>query len=910
MVSPPDKLDNDEVQDSAWQPDDLDSSKKPTGPLVEPDFTFGPSADSFNSEPEPRRRAREMPAPRSEPTQPKATGSIPVWLAGAAPPPPTVQPGPVPAWLVHAKPPVSPAPGAVPGWIQAAPPPQVPAGTLPIARPEAPTVEPSIHEALDWLAGEPPQTQVVPSSEPSEIEPSEPPAGQVAEPSQPAEIEAGGLPDWLARELSARPEPPRPAEDEIPEWLRKYDLPAAEQEMPEPTTATPVEPPGAEAALDWLKDLEAPAPPSPEPVEAGVPDWLSGLGEPEPAATPVEPPGAEAALDWLKDLEAPAPPSPEPVEAGVPDWLSGLGEPEPAATPGTAPPSTDEVPDWLSDLGKVATAEALTTPPAPADEVEQPPMTAEAREAPAVPVPPLLDTGIPSWLQTPKGSQQAALPSEPGVVPEGAIPDWLAGLGEPAPEPAPSAAAEEKPLEQPADLPVSEIGAPDWLAGLDSAAPVAAPIAEGVDLLGLSSDLIAPTPVETRPAEAEEIAEGELPDWLRGVHRLGLEPEEAEQPAPAINPELLSQIQDLRYESITGQVTGEEKAAAETVGALKNVRGVIQPELIFEGSSLTVTEPAQELIVTETQARQIDLIKTLMARESEDMGVPARRRRVVPLLRWLVALVLIAAISVPFFMGLSPLPPSRTTTTPGFNRAFEALESLSADPATVLVAFEYEPGTAAEMELLAEALLWHLAHQPSTTVYAISTLPTGPAMAENVFRKESIRLALDTHETPWINLGYISGRANGISNLTVGSPQAVLSPWQFDHRGQLVEVTPVRLLGENFDLIVVLAGRADEARMWIEQAGQPTGIPVVAAMSVSSAPLIMPYQESGQVVAVLSGVNDAIAYQLRSGRQPAPLPNAIWNAQALGGAAAAVLIVLGGLIFGLTSFRSQQEQDR
>ncbi len=117
-------------------------------------------------------------------------------------------------------------------------------------------------------------------------------------------------------------------------------------------------------------------------------------------------------------------------------------------------------------------------------------------------------------------------------------------------------------------------------------------------------------------------------------------------------------------------------------------------------------------------------------------------------------------------------------------------------------------------------------------------------------------------------------------------------------------------MGGPFDLIIVFAARSEDLRAWIEQAAAPTGIPVLAGLSVRSVPFAQPYRQSGQLVAVLTGVNDAVAYRARDGAGAGPAVMFRWSAQTVGSVAAALLILVGGLVYGLSSSRRQQEQVR
>jgi hypothetical protein len=427
----------------------------------------------------------------------------------------------------------------------------------------------------------------------------------------------------------------------------------------------------------------------------------------------------------------------------------------------------------------------------------------------------------------------------------------------------------------------------------------------GEDLLGLPVDL-APPPVSTSAEEPPE--ELFSPADLSELLTEGVAEGQPAAELPESAPELLAQIGDLRFEAITGQPLGKSEAVPETVGALKDVTGVIRPELLFDGGTLQTTSLVDGAVITKEQTRRIELIRKLLAQESEGVSVSGKRRWALPLVRWLVSAAVAAAIILPAMLGFTLLEPPAAQSGSA-QAAYQIIEALPSD-GHVLVAFEYEPDTAGEMQLVARALLEHLAEQPDLTVYAISTRITGPAMAQSVFEQVAPPDAGDDEpHGRWINLGYISGEANGVSALTVGSSPGVPSPLAFDYLGRPTGITATRLTELPLDLIIVLTSRLDDLRIWIEQAGRPIGFPILAAMSAGSAPLAYPYQQTGQLTGVLSGVNDAVAYQAVSGSGPIPALMTAWNAQANGALVAALAIALGGVIYGLATRREQQEQD-
>ena len=869
--------------------DDLSSTTEPPqSPFPEPDmdFSFGSSSGDEDALPSflsrrqpdkpPEEESEEPPdwlselEPPAVPAAPKAENALGgiSFTEDQQPPQQSVSSSDTPDWLSEfdrlgeTAMPIQPGEGSadVPSWLSelAGPPTDKPSAE----KPEPETGD--LQWLVDYAADDEPDTLIVDTTPAKD----EPPTAIIEDVREVAE-EAPEGPDKEPR--------PSVADDAVPDWLA--DLTVDEER--------PTKQPEAQPSDEMIP------PPLPGPlVEGATPSWLvqqradeaaeeaaeelaaqveqQAEGTSKPAEEPALSEEKELVPDWLSSLE-------EDKEEPIPDWMAELSSsPEPRSAEEPAPLESaegmGEVPDWMTELSADSTPQ-----PEAAPEPEAEPETEPEPEP------------------------------EPEAEPE--------AEAEPEPEPIPEVEMKEQDvdldwLEQPE---TEEEEEEDWFAALNFSDEPVTPVGE--DLLGLSSDL---TPIEEEPvasaapATDEEIAKavdfGDLPEWLQGMGEVaGMAIPEAERPlTPSANvsSEELAEIQGLRYEAITGQDRSQREEQTESVGALKDVRGVIQPELIFEGSTLTVTEPVQQIIITHAQQQKVELVQHLLERESETFTSVEGKTR-LPVVRWLVALLMILAVAGTLLTDTYILPAPEPG--PSVLSAHQAIEGITAIDAVVLVAFEYEPDSAGEMDPLAEALLWQLAQKPNVTVYTISTRPAGAAMADAILDRGGIRPRLVANGGTWRNLGYVSGQANGVSSLASGSASDISSPFSFDVSGEPTGLAATSLATASVDHLIVLAARPDDARMWIEQASQPTGIPLIAAVGASAAPLLRPYAGSGQIVGLLVGLNDAVVYWRLNGQQVGRALLSRYNAQAIGSLVATGLILLGGLVYGILSLRNRKE---
>ena len=348
------------------------------------------------------------------------------------------------------------------------------------------------------------------------------------------------LPPWL-RNL---PLPPRPAADDMPDWLRGVTSSAS----PAPGTSPPAAPVSepVDNTPDWLRELQSEIGAAPTGVTNlpgrsprgdvdDAPDWLRDVASVEPVA-PARPAPADAPE-----------PEPEPptttttsrirMPVGATDWLRSIGqEPDPANPKVPRRPMSEMidaqsgVPDWLRDVN-------------PGD-LESEPLPDSAAAAP--PAQMAFDPLASNWLTDASDTtndDRTILADWAGDASAAAetvaatdVPDWLRDV-------APAS------LDSPADQgrPRDSGSIPDWLSGSDragSSAPLAgADVPDWLrDVSGAdaSSDNAGPSWLDG-PAATTPAPDVDVPDWLRAPDvaapssrgAQGAPPPPADEEAPA-----------------------------------------------------------------------------------------------------------------------------------------------------------------------------------------------------------------------------------------------------------------------------------------------------------------------------------------------------------------------------------------
>jgi hypothetical protein len=685
----------------------------------------------------------------------------------------------------------------------------------------------------------------------------------------PPEFEEGEIPDWLAElrppaaPAERKPIPPAPnaeePEEEIPDWLAELQAPAAPAKL-EPAPLAPSAEEPEEEIPDWLAELRPPAAPAkPEPAppapsaeepEEEIADWLAELQAPaapaKPEPAPPAPSAEEEVPDWVAELQAPsAPAKPEPLppvpvaeepEGELPDWLAELQAPSAPAKPEPPPPvpvaeePEQEPPDWLAEL-RTSTTPAEPEPVPPAASGEE-----RGRQ-------------LPTWLAELQSSE--ALPVSEAKEPEEEPPDWLAGR-QPLPE------REGQSLPEREGQPEAP-AMPQWL-----------------------MDAVPAAPETTLPAE-ESSAETEMPDWLVPAASGG---EQSELLERAEIPEWLlalkpGELTEEAMEETEGPRPAPVKVIEET-GLLAGLRGTLPVEMLIAQPRAAALEPETAQEVDTPQARLFAEIVAKPPSVAPQTIASPRTPLLTRLSRLAISLVLLIAVTFPLLLEESPLARSLPASPPVM-ALHDTIELLDSN-AQVLVAFDYDPTTSGEMDVVAQAIVGHLGDRGSRIV-AISLLPAGAATAQRLLEEV---VAPDEYA----NLGYLPGQVAAVRDLGMSFEAAVPRDFQGVPASDLKVMSGIAAL-QDFDLIIELAATQDSLRWWIEQARTPYDVPMGAGVSASLDPLARPYYETDprQLVGLVAGVPGAAMYESLQGAEQ-PLVARL-DAQ-LAGHAVLVLVLLVG----------------
>lgn len=632
--------------------------------------------------------------------------------------------------------------------------------------------------------------------------------------SEEAPVSVEGEPDWLSElratmeEAEGRPEEPASeempsvAEVEIPEWLRDLTPPVEEAgkaaEVPEAAPPTEAyEEASEETVPDWLREVVPPSAPPVEEAEQEVelPEWLKEAASPAQVSL-----GEEMKETAVPDrLQEVTPPSGEEAEREAPEWL------EAAVSPASEEAGETEAPEWAQEAGRGPFTEV------PAEEADL--STAEP----------------PEWLQEVEESPSPPpVPSEEGEVSappaaESGMPAWLLEAATAAEAPTEEIAAEEPREEKAGRTFISDEGipplepgeVPDWLKEL-------APAEETPSM----------PEIETGWEEGEGLAPAEIPDWLQ-----------------ALRP---------REEG------GAPEEPVETEGLLEGLRGTLPPSPAVEAAKKVVAIPS--VTTKPASVARAELFQELLSRpviSSRRVERKPERGVGLAIQRLIVGLLLLAAILAPMAGVWLPMEGESGSAAPAMRAevmaAYDAIEARVEQGTPVLVAVEYGPSEAEEIDLVARPVLQHVLDRGGRLIL-VSTRPEGPALADRLL---SLLVGAEEREARVVNLGYQPGDASGVQGLLANLVQRPIYPTgrPAAEMPAMEDVTSV----EDVGLILVLGGQAEDVLTWIEQtSSRYPDLPLVAGVSARVEVGARPYLEqagAGALKGLVAGLPGATIYQ-------------------------------------------------
>jgi hypothetical protein len=726
--------------------------------------------------------------------------------------------------------------------------------------------------------------------------------------------------EWLSEpESIVEPEETLPHAEEMLDWLSdSEETSAAAATASGPATEPKMDLPPVGDVPDWMREMQSTAPPD-----------VSASTEPQPDLAP-----AEDMPDWMQEMQSASPPAATTSgqvdtadQSDMPDWMRDMAAapPTPIAEPVE---NVQQEYDWLADFDP---SQGTVTPAASQEQIEE----ATADSASAAPAAEAAPAGvdIDALLNFAESATESATPAVEAAAPAVDEFDFESEL-------------EPVDLAQPTTPNTDQLDASTLdFDALLAAATTTLPTSEAAEMPPAEPPAEPATPPPAASGRLRRLpktgempavkATEEAPTWVETmkpaagpvVLKIGDQEVRAEERPANILPDELQQLRE------RAKAFAQRSAAAPAIstGPLAGVTGAIDA---MAGPTQPVSSAGSAaLIISDLDARRIKIIQNILGveeallqeramgeeeREAKQAAAgikpaaPVRSRPKID--RFAITILLALAIVAPFFTGVLNIStlPDTTQLSPVQTSVKDTIEAIPADQ-NVLVAFEYGPTGAGELDDLARTIIRDIIKHGVHPV-VVSTNPTGALHAQSLMQS----LATQPNELALMNrtdkpllvrqdywvLPYAPGGAIGVRSLLNAVLKNNASQMQFktDIEGQPSGLTDVSINTMQHNPAFVLTESQEDVRNWVEQyqAAPPNQVKLVLLSSAAASAVSQTYANSAadkHIIGPLVGLRDAMSYQ--AVRQPLPAGKAStlvdqrWQSIGLATLLAALIILAG-----------------
>lgn len=222
--------------------------------------------------------------------------------------------------------------------------------------------------------------------------------------------------------------------------------------------------------------------------------------------------------------------------------------------------------------------------------------------------------------------------------------------------------------------------------------------------------------------------------------------------------------------------------------------------------------------------------------------------------RWIFLLVFICvALPLIFVLGL-PIE-----TTENARLVYELVQQTPSG-STVIISFDYDPGSKPELHPMARAIVQDC-FERDIKMLIMALWPMGVQMAADIFSQLDAEYPDKVYGEDYVNLGYKAGGMVTIQ--AIGKNFREVFP--ADMNGTLISELPIMNGIKNYDNIsfVCSFSAGDPGiKQWVQIAKDTFGKPVTGGVTGVSAPGILPYvNQQKQLYGLLAGLKGAAEYE-------------------------------------------------
>lgn len=262
--------------------------------------------------------------------------------------------------------------------------------------------------------------------------------------------------------------------------------------------------------------------------------------------------------------------------------------------------------------------------------------------------------------------------------------------------------------------------------------------------------------------------------------------------------------------------------------------------------------------------------------------------------RRIIYILMALSVLIPLVLKLDfPIPVGNGPST----ALYDFIDSLP-EGSTVLLSFDYDPSTKAELQPMAVSLSRHLFNN-HIRVIGMALWPQGASLGQQAMSQVGDSIGARQYYD-WVNMGYTV--AGSVSILRMGSSIRAVYPQ--DRDGVPYDSIPllsgIRRLNDVAMAISLSAGDPG-IHAWVMMAGDTYGVPIGGGCTAVSAPEFYTYLGTGQLIGLLGGLRGAADYETLLRQR---VPGAPGGLATPGMAAQSVahLVIMGFIVIGNIAF--------
>lgn len=229
--------------------------------------------------------------------------------------------------------------------------------------------------------------------------------------------------------------------------------------------------------------------------------------------------------------------------------------------------------------------------------------------------------------------------------------------------------------------------------------------------------------------------------------------------------------------------------------------------------------------------------------------------------RRIIYSILFVAVTFPFYLNW---PPVRVEVSQEVGDAFKVIDQIPPHSNPLLLSFDYDPASAAELTPMAEAVLHHC-FSKGIRVLAISLQYSG--LGAGIASEVVPRIASEYGREKDVDWAFLGFQPNAvIAMLQMGEDFKKTFP--NDYYGTPVNEIPMMESIQNYDQIPAVMTLASTAvgEYWAVYPGSRYGLKVLAGLTAVYTADIQPFYQSGQISGILGGLKGAAEYEKQINR--------------------------------------------